>query len=239
MGQCRTATGSVILNLIFAAALLSRAASAAVTDLPVDQRLDAVRPALEAAVARAADAGVPVQPVIDKIREGLAKGVAAPAIRDATSREVAMLIDAQQFVAAHRPGVPAFPLVRAIALARERGVAPGDLQSLVESLEPAALATRAVEATTDLFTHEYPLRPAAASVLALAQREPAAIPRLLAGLEAIRAEKKSTAASALDALNRHGADNDSFETIVTRILQEPPPTAPPPRAKRRRHRAAD
>jgi hypothetical protein len=228
-----------MLWLIFAAMLFPRAASGAPTDLPVDQRLDPVRPALQAALARAADASVPVQPVVDKIREGLAKGIAAPAIRDATIHQVALLVDAQHFVAAHRPGVPSFPLVRAIALAKERGISPADLQSLVEVLEPAAVATRAVEATTDLASHDYPLRPAATSVLALAQREPAAVPRLLAGLEAIRAEKKLTAASALNALNRHAADNDSFETIVTRILQEPLPTAAPLKAKRRRHRSAD
>ncbi|HVR63511.1 MAG TPA: hypothetical protein VMU50_16535 [Polyangia bacterium] len=208
--------------------------------LPVDRRLDRVREALEVTMADAARAGLPVAPLVDKVREGLAKGVPPEAIRQAAAHMVDKQIEARAFVAAHRREEPAFELVRAVAVARESGISDRDLAPLVETLAPVPTGARAVEVVMALARRGYDPVTASAAVQTVALREPAAVERVPAGIEAIRAAAGGGAggqAAAVEALRRGlaAADGGSFETVVARAVDEAR-KAPGGVEKRRRRR---
>jgi hypothetical protein len=227
MVQWPRTTTSVIRLLIFVQitplGVLSDAVSAGEGEaqLPVDHRLDDVRAALEVTVVDAARAGLPVAPLVAKVREGLAKGVPPEAIRQAAARMVQKQIEAQAFVAAHRRDEPAFPLVRAVALAREGGISDRDLAPLVETLEPVPTGARAVEVVTELARRGYDPAAAAATVQSVARREPPAVGRVPAGLEAIRTAGRDDRTAALIRLQRRlDTDTGSFEAVVAHAVEE-------------------
>jgi hypothetical protein len=208
--------------------------------LPADRRLDGVRAALEVTMADAARAGLPVPPLVQKVREGLAKGVAPEAIRQAAAHMVDKQIEARAFVAAHRKEEPAFALVRAVALAREGGISDRDLGLLIETLEPVPTGARAVEVLMALARRGYDPAATAAAVQAVALREPAAVGRVPAGIEAIRAAASGHPggggqAEALETLRQGLAvDSGSFETVVARAVEEARKAGPAVERRRRR-----
>jgi hypothetical protein len=207
--------------------------------LPDDPRLSPVRPALEKIVAELTHDGLPAHPIVDKVQEGLAKGIAPDAIRDAAVARGRYLLEANRLLRTYRPDDAPFPLVLALARARGADLAWAALTPLMESDVPVAIITRSVETLTDLSARGYPESEAAAVVLTVASREPNALDRLLAGLEAIRNRRGLPARTALEQLGQQLAtDHDSFETVVTRVADAPPEPARPRKAtkgkKRRR-----
>jgi hypothetical protein len=206
--------------------------------LPDDPRLSPVRPALEKIIAELTHDGLPVHPIVDKVQEGLAKGVAPEAIRDAAVARGRHLMEANRLLRTYRPDDAPFPLVLALARARGADLAWVVLTPLMESDVPVATITRSVETLTDLSARGYPEREAAAVVLTVAAREPNAIDRLLAGLEAIRNRRGLPARTALEQLRQQLAtDHDSFETVVTRVADAPlEPVRPRKAAKGKKRR---
>lgn len=220
------------------------AATDGTVELPADHRLDPVRGALEVTLADAARAGLPVSPLVDKVREGLAKGVHPAAIRDAAARLAAGQIEARQFVATHRPGDPPFPLLRAVALAREGGLGEAELEPLVAAPEESGTATRAVEVVTELGRRGYDVATAVVVVRTVATREPAAVGRVPAAVEAIRGAGIGGAAALAELRRRLAVDGGSFEAVVGRVMEDAAqaakpvkPPAPATGTRKRRRRA--
>ena len=128
--------------------------------------------------------------------------------------------------------------MRAVALAREGGISDRDLGPLVETLEPVPTGARAVEVLMALARRGYEPAPTAAAVQAVALREPAAVGRVPAGIEAIRAAASGRAggqAAAVETLRRElAADSGSFETVVARAVEEARKAGPAVETRTRR-----
>jgi hypothetical protein len=205
-----------LCGLLFA----PRAAAADPGSLPADPRLAPVRADLEKTMAVAAHDGLPADMIASKVREGLAKGVAPEVIRDVAGRLAQNLGASATLLRAQRAGTPSPSLVRAVAEARMAGVDPEAIAPLAASREPDAVVVRAVAVVTDLTVRGYPSRPSASLVREIADRDTAALGRVVAGLESIRTEQTVSRADALEALGRnfrsHGA---SLDTALARSLE--------------------
>jgi hypothetical protein len=194
---------------------VARAAS-----LPENERLDPVRPALEKIVDDAARDGLPADLIVGKVREGLAKGASPEAIRAAAARLARTLGDADQFLRAHRKRSSSAALVRALAEARTSGVDLAATSTLVESGAQDAAVVRAVEVLTDLALRGYPTGRAALVVNQVLERDPGAVGRVVAGLEAVRVGQTVSRADALEAIGRNlQSGGGSFEAALNRSLE--------------------
>src|SRR6478672_9742317 len=106
--------GRVVTRVVSFAAVTAVAFGAGGSTLPVNERLDPVRPALERTVDQA-------------VREGLAKGVSPEGIRVAAERLARSLGDADHFLRARHHGGSSAALIRVLAEARAAGV---DLEAM-------------------------------------------------------------------------------------------------------------
>ena len=209
-------------RLAFLCAFLwaARAAAADPGSLPADPRLAPVRADLEKTVATAARDGLPADMILSKVREGLAKGVAPEVIRDVAGRLAQNLGASATLLRAQRAGTPAPSLVRVVAEARMAGVEAESIAPLAASREPDAVVARAVEVVTDLTVRGYPSRPSASLVRDIAERDAAALGRVVVGLESIRTEQTVSRADALEALGRNFRSRGaSLDTALARSLE--------------------
>lgn len=227
-----TRTGAVV-----AASLVGLVASvgggiAHATDapaVPADVRLAPVRPALESIVARAASEGLPADLIVGKVREGLAKGVPPEAIRAAAERLAGNLEVAARFIKTTRPAPVSAAtaassssgLIRVIADAQMAGVEPAAMAPLVVSNASDLVVARAIEVVIDLTMRGYPSRRAGAVLREITDRDAAALGRVVAGVEAIRAEQTVSRADALEVLGRtlQTSGTSSLDAAVARALE--------------------
>jgi hypothetical protein len=194
---------------------IARAAS-----LPENERLDPVRPALEKIVDDAARDGLPADLIVGKVREGLAKGASPEAIRAAAAHLARSLADADQFLRLHRKRSSSAALVRALAEARTSGVDLGATSALVESGAQDAAVVRSVEVLTDLALRGYPTGRAAFVVNQVLERDPGAVGRVVAGVEAVRVGQTVSRADALEAIGRNlQSSGGSFDAALSRSLE--------------------
>jgi hypothetical protein len=209
-------------RLAFLCAFLwaARAAAADPGSLPADPRLAPVRADLEKTVATAARDGLPAEMILSKVREGLAKGVAPEVIRDVAGRLAQNLGASATLLRAQRAGTPSPSLVRVVAEARMAGVEAESIAPLAASHEPDAVVARAVEVVTDLTVRGYPSRPSASLVRDIAERDAAALGRVVVGLESIRTEQTVSRADALEALGRNFRSRGaSLDSALARSLE--------------------
>jgi len=201
-------------------AMLGAGAARAATTLPESERLDTVRPALQALVDRADKAGVPTDLIVSKVREGLAKGVAPETIRMVAEQLARELDDANDFLRAHRKADTSARLVRGLAEARGAGVQLAALAPLVESHAREPLVARGLEAVTDLGLRGYPGPRAAFVVGQVLERDPEAVGQVVASVESIRRAQTISRADALDALSKHmSSPGGSLQAAVNRSLE--------------------
>jgi hypothetical protein len=205
-------TGSVMVLL------LAMASAEAAPGLPADARLDPVRAHLQEVIQRADADGLPSEMIVSKVREGLAKGVDPARIDAAAMRLADSLVAARQYVAAHRPGRPAVPLVRAVAEARLAGVTMSAVDPLLKSERPEQ--PRAVEVVTDLSLRGYPSERAALVVQSVLAHDARALDRVPGTLETIRLDYALSHTEAVDALARGLASADSLQTAYSRTVED-------------------
>ena len=208
-----------VARFVSFAAVTAVAFGAGGSTLPVNERLDPVRSALERTVDEAAREGLPSELIVSKVREGLAKGVSPEGIRVAAERLARSLADADRFLRArhHRGGSPA--LVRVLAEARTAGVDLEVVAPIIESEMHDAALVHAVEVVTDLALRGYPSQRAAALVREVAAHDAPAMGRMVAGLEAIRSGQAVSRTDALEALGRNLSASGSFEAALSRSLK--------------------
>jgi len=217
---------SKILGALGALALLlgggaGRAAPAQGADqaIPADARLGAARATLQATVDRADAAGLPTRPLLVKVREGLAKGVPPDRITAAVDSLARGLDEANHFARAHGRGASA-ALLTALADLHARGVGWDSAAPLVTARADEAALLRALDVLGDLAARGYPERPASQLLRNVEERDPAAIGRVVAGLESIRRGLTVSRADALDALGANlSADGTPLDAAVNRSLE--------------------
>lgn len=187
--------------------------------LPDDGRLGAARAALQATVARAEAGGLPVRPLIVKVREGLAKGVPPERIATAVDSLARGLDEANQFARAHgRRASPA--LLTALADLHARGVGWDSAAPVVTAHADEAALVRAVDVLGELATRGYPERPAGQLLRNMEEHDPAAIGRVVAGLESIRRGLTVSRADALDALGANlSLEGTALDAAVNKSLE--------------------
>jgi hypothetical protein len=217
-GHARACLAAGALILIQPLAGVARAAPTPA--LPADQRLAGVRPALQRTLDQARSDGLPAELIVSKVREGLAKGAPPEAIRLAATRLEENLRGAQTFLKAQRPTAPSPALIRVVAEGRGAGVEPEATAPIVASKAPDAVLVPAVEALTDLALRGYPARRAGLLIKEVADREPSALARVVAGVEEIRNEQTVSRAEALDLLAHNVVSaGTSFDAALTRALE--------------------
>ena len=204
------------LALLLAAGLDARAAGDGVPD---DARLGAARAALQATVDRAGGSGLPTRPLIVKIREGLAKGVPPERIVAAVEALSRGLGEANEFARAHGRS-PSPALLTALVDLRARGVSWDSAAPLVAARADEGTLARAIDALADLAQRGYPERPAGQLLRSVEEHDPAAIVRVVTGLESIRRGLTVSRADALEALGANLAvDGSALDAAVNRSLQ--------------------
>jgi len=212
--------GRAVARFVSFAAVSVVAFGAGGSTMPVNERLDPVRPALERTVDEAVRDGLPAELIVSKVREGLAKGVSPEGIRVAAERLARSLADADQFLRArHHRGAPA-ALVRVLAEARSAGVDLEVVAPIIESDMPDAALVHPVEVVTDLALRGYPSQRAAALVREVAVHDASSMARVVAGVEAIRSGQAISRTDALETLGRNLTASGSFETALSRSLKK-------------------
>jgi hypothetical protein len=212
--------GRAVARFVSFAAVSAVAFGAGGSTLPVNERLDPVRPALERTVDEAAREGLPSELIVSKVREGLAKGVSPEGIRVAAERLVRNLADADHFLRARHRGGGSASLVRVLAEARSAGVDLEVVAPIIESDLPDAGLVHSVEVVTDLALRGYPSQRAAALVREVAVHDATSMARVVAGVEAIRSGQAVSRTDALEMLGRNLSTSGSFELALSRSLKK-------------------
>jgi hypothetical protein len=139
-------------------------------------------------------------------------------IDEAAARLTENLETAQRYVAERRPGRPPAPLVRAVAEARQAGVALSVVDPLVRGDRPER--QRAVEVVTDLALRGYPSDRTARVVENVLARDARSLDRVPGTLETIRLDYALSHTEAVDALARGLASADSLQTAYGRTVED-------------------
>jgi hypothetical protein len=198
---------------------LASLAQASPPDPTSDHRLAAVRAPLRAVLDDADRRGLPRDLLQNKIREGLAKAVPPPRILAVVQGMRDDLVRARARARA-RLGVkhPPAPLLRALLEAQHAGVPAATVDALFGSLDKRAwaldVATRAVEALTDLTLAGYPGGRALRVVSLVAAHDPGALGRLIGDLERLRRAEALTAAEAIDAVAHNLERGDPVDKAI-------------------------
>jgi hypothetical protein len=202
----------------------SAVAQAAPAELPSDPRLSAVRPRLQAVLAKAEQDGLAPELrdlIVRQVRDGLAKNIDAGRIETAAARLGDSLNSSSSFVRERRSEA-AVDLVRAVAEAKLSGVDLAAADGIVRSSGNAEGVARAVEVLTDLNLRGYPVERAAGVVKDVLGREPAAVGRVPATLETVRIEQALTHAETVDAVARGLRGGNALAAAARRAADEKP-----------------
>jgi hypothetical protein len=207
-----------VLGAVLAAGSWAHAAPA----LPENQRLSPVRPALETVIADAERQSLPTAVLVSKVREGLAKGVPAEGILAAVRTLAQNLGKAERLVrASGRPNASP-TLLRTLAEAQAAGTDMELARTMAQSSASDADLVRAVDVLTELGLRGYPRRQAAEVVQQVLLSDPAAMGRVVAGLEDLRSAGGLSRIDAVDSLGRSLTGTASLESALSLAIDTAP-----------------
>lgn len=187
--------------------------------VPADARLGTTRATLQATIDQAGTSGLPTRPLVVKVREGLAKGVPPEQIAAAVASLARGLGEANQFCLAHGRR-PSSALLTALADLHARGVGWDSAIPLVSARVDDAALVRGVDVLRELAERGYPERPAGQLLGNLEARDPAAIGRVVSGLESIRRGLTVSRADALDTLGANlSVEGAALDAAVNKSLE--------------------
>lgn len=185
-----------------------------------DQRLERVRPQLEASLAAAEDKHLPTALLVSKVREGLAKRVPPEAIAAAVEDLSRRLETAHAWLSGKEQPRPPVRLVKAVADAQLVGLEKPQLQALLATSAPEEARIQAIEVLTDLGLRGYVAAEALPLVGKLLVRDAGALAQLPATLEVVRRDFALTTTEATQAVDQGMAREGSLVAAAARARNE-------------------